>query len=415
MRRTEHREGPSSSSTGGHVYSSVSFVVRARSMISLRRNNQVVSMENAQEQELELRELDFFQAHVAERLSSLAADGESKDHREERRGPLVTLSFLQKLLDAFICVEEEFKALLLQLLFRDPALLSRPPVNGLVEGFLDAAVKSLDICNAVTQVLESLGFCQKQAEIAASSLTPSGAIGEAQLHRARRALSKLLDFLAPSHRFPRGAATTERASSFGRSSRIDGSSSGGSSGNTRQCLSLNVFRNWSAVKQIQSMWGNLTLPRAGETTALVTAVYTMNAVNVFVMWMLVAAFSGQAPVNFPQLPKQLPWAAPMAALQERVAEDGKRDRRGSPAPGILAELQAMVRCGRVLAELDGQCEEQLLAGVADELAATCQAMEDNLGPLQRRVREVFHRVVLSRAEILDCLSHGGTHSPPNAA
>ncbi|CAA7392075.1 unnamed protein product [Spirodela intermedia] len=411
MRRSEQRGGPSSSSIGGHVYSSVSFVVRARSMISLRRNNQVVSMENAQE--LELRELELFQAHVAERLSSLATDGEGKDDREHH-GPLVTLSFLQKLLDAFICIEEEFKALLLQLLFRDPVLLSRPPVNGLVDSFLDAAVKSLDICNAVTQALESLGFCQKQAEIAASALAPSGAFGEAQLHRARRALSKLLASLAPSHRYPRGAATTERASSFGRSSRVDGSSSGGSSGNIRQCLSLNVYRNWSAARQIQSMWASLAPPRAAETSALVAAVYTMNAVNVFVMWTLVTAFSGQVPASFPPLLKQLPWAAPMAALQERVTDDGKRDRRGSSAPGILAELQAMVRCGRVLAELDGQCEEQLLANVSVELAATCQAMENNLSPLQRSLREVFHRVVLSRAEILDCLSHGASHDPSTA-
>ncbi|CAA6656488.1 unnamed protein product [Spirodela intermedia] len=400
MRRSEQRGGPSSSSIGGHVYSSVSFVVRARSMISLRRNNQVVSMENAQE--LELRELELFQAHVAERLSSLATDGEGKDDREHH-GPLVTLSFLQKLLDAFICIEEEFKALLLQLLFRDPVLLSRPPVNGLVDSFLDAAVKSLDICNAVTQALESLGFCQKQAEIAASALAPSGAFGEAQLHRARRALSKLLASLAPSHRYPRGAATTERASSFGRSSRVDGSSSGGSSGNIRQCLSLNVYRNWSAARQIQSMWASLAPPRAAETSALVAAVYTMNAVNVFVMWTLVTAFSGQVPASFPPLLKQLPWAAPMAALQERVTDDG-RGTAGAP----------MVRCGRVLAELDGQCEEQLLANVSVELAATCQAMENNLSPLQRSLREVFHRVVLSRAEILDCLSHGASHDPSTA-
>ena len=45
---------------------------------------------------------------------------------------------------------------------------------------------------------------------------------------------------------------------------------------------------------------------------------------------------------------------------------------------------------------------------AAELAAVCSAMKDGLEPLERQVREVFHRIVRSRMEGLD--------SPmPNAA
>lgn len=38
-----------------------------------------------------------------------------------------------------------------------------------------------------------------------------------------------------------------------------------------------------------------------------------------------------------------------------------------------------------------------------ELAETCRKMEDGLVPLQLEIREVFHRMVRSRAEIYDLL------------
>jgi len=45
---------------------------------------------------------------------------------------------------------------------------------------------------------------------------------------------------------------------------------------------------------------------------------------------------------------------------------------------------------------------------AQELVQVCQSLKDGLDPLERQVREMFHRIVRTRTEILDCLSrpHG---------
>ncbi|MQL96724.1 hypothetical protein Taro_029399 [Colocasia esculenta] len=445
----------SSSASAAAVYTSLNFAVRARSVLGVRRSNQVVSMENAHEREL--HGLDHFQVHVADRLRSLTSDGPCDKYegsagggdrpQKQGRRPVVSLPFMQKLLDAFVCIEEEFKALLLPLLDRDPTLVSRPPLDRLVADLLDRTVKSLDVCNAVTQALDSLHLCEKHATIAAAALQPPPATaGEpfvgAQFQRARRASSKLLAFLALDHK-PHGV-TTERAWSFGLSSRGAGAVAGGSGsgsspavGYVRRCLTLDVSRNWSGAKQMQSMWTSLSPPRGADATALAMALYTMIAVIVFVMWTLVVAFpcqergghgSSALPISafsFPAPPRQLPWAAPMVALQEAIADDWRRDRKNSSgptqSPGLLAELQSMVRCGRALVDLgDGapafplnEQQQEEVASAWSELAATCRSIEEELGPLQQRVREVFHRIVLSRAEILHCLSHGDR--PPSPA
>lgn len=51
-------------------------------------------------------------------------------------------------------------------------------------------------------------------------------------------------------------------------------------------------------------------------------------------------------------------------------------------------------------------EEEKAAEVAvqvEEMAEICRNMEEGLGPLQQQVREVFHRIVKSRGEVLDVL------------
>lgn len=47
-----------------------------------------------------------------------------------------------------------------------------------------------------------------------------------------------------------------------------------------------------------------------------------------------------------------------------------------------------------------------------ELADICRKMEDGLVPLQQQVREVFHRIVRSRAEILDVVDQVAKMSTP---
>ncbi|MQL71061.1 hypothetical protein Taro_003397 [Colocasia esculenta] len=369
-------------------------------------------------------ELDVFPTHVADMLYSLVG--------EERRPP-VSLSILRRLLEAFVCIEEEFQAAVLAVLDRDPALLRRPPVGRLVADLLDHTIGLLDVCRAVTQTLDSLQFCQRYAEVAAFALHPAPEalalpMG-ARFHRARKALSNLLAFLGSdeNHR-PQGAAK-ERAWLFGRST------SGGAAVNddsgtgvpprsrsVRLGLSLNISQNWSAARQVEAMWVNFRQPRGADATALAMAVYAMSAVVVLVQWILVLAFpcQGQSRLDASVVatgtarslapPWKAPWAAPMVALQERIAEEWRKERRGSlgaraaPSPGLLGELQSLVRCGRAVVEVGGRATgiplgEEQWEEVGRELAATCRDMEEHLEPLQQQVRDVFRRV-LSREEVL---------------
>jgi hypothetical protein len=54
--------------------------------------------------------------------------------------------------------------------------------------------------------------------------------------------------------------------------------------------------------------------------------------------------------------------------------------------------------------------EEVAARVA-ELAEICQRMEEGLMPLQQQIRELFHRIVRSRTEILDLLDNGKASQP----
>ena len=47
-------------------------------------------------------------------------------------------------------------------------------------------------------------------------------------------------------------------------------------------------------------------------------------------------------------------------------------------------------------------ERERVEVVAAELVEVCRRLEEGLGPLERQVREVFHQVVGSHAEVLRC-------------
>jgi hypothetical protein len=111
----------------------------------------------------------------------------------------------------------------------------------------------------------------------------------------------------------------------------------------------------------------------------------------------------------PPLPPALafPWALPLLTLQDRLTEEGKRkDRRNSC--GLLKEIHALEKCAQRLAEaidaaatpLSAESEAEVREAAA-ELAAVCAAMKDGLEPLERQVRDVFHRIVRSRMEGFD--------------
>ncbi|XP_058085917.1 protein ROH1A [Magnolia sinica] len=382
---------------------SVPLAFFGRSILSIRRN-QVVSMEGNHEQELE--DFELFQKHVADRLADLA----SSDSKDDREDGLLSLPWLRKLLDFFLSCEEEFKAMLI--LGRNPTHISRPPLDRLITELLDRAVKALDVCNAITDGIDSIHHWRKQAEIAVSALEQRP-LGEGQFRRAKRALTALVASMTIDDKDGQNRAA-ERTWSFGRKG--NGSATAIKEHGNRhvRSFSWSVSRTWSASKQMQAMANNLAAPRGAELNGLALPIYTMGTILLFVMWALVAAIPCQdrsgLNMHFPLPPRQLAWAGPLISLQERIAEEWrKKEKKGSV--GLMEELHELERCANGLMELTDTTQFPVEADQMDQirtqagdLAQACRTMEEELIPFRRQVREVFHRIVNSRTEVLDCLN-----------
>ncbi|KAF2313359.1 hypothetical protein GH714_010558 [Hevea brasiliensis] len=231
--------------------------------------------------------------------------------------PLMSISWLRKLVDVFLCCEAEFNTVLI--MGRDPSQICKPPLDRLIPELMERAVKALDICDG-------------------------------QVKRARKALSSMLTAMTidDKENHCKGA---ERTWSFGRRGNTAGANKERAVGNFRS-LSMIVAKNWSASKQILAMYSNLVAPRGGEPTGLASPVYILSSVMVFVMWALVAAVpcqerSGLA-THF-QIPRHLAWAHSIIALQERIAEEWKKKEKKCSA-GLLEELQKMEKLGQSLIE-----------------------------------------------------------------
>ncbi|XP_040987359.1 protein ROH1-like [Juglans microcarpa x Juglans regia] len=369
--------------------------------ISIRRN-QVVSMDGNHEQELE--DLELFQKYVADRFSDLLSSSS-----DEAGDSLLSVSWLRKLVDVFLCCEAEFKAVLI--MGRDPSQVSKPPLDRLVPEFLDRVVKALDVCNAVSHGVESVRHYQKLAEIAVSAFEQRP-IGDGQVRRAKKALNSLM--LTLEEKEGSNHKSAERAWSFGRRGATNKDRA--APGQFRS-LSWNMAKGWSAAKQIQAMSANLVAPRGAESSGLASPVYIMSTVTLFVMWALVAAIPCQErnglSTHFP-VPRQLGWAHSMVALQEKIAEEWKKKKEKTRLAGLLEETQRLERLGQSLIELadsfqfpaEAERLEEMASQVA-ELADTCKKMEEGLVPLQQQIREVFHRLVRSRTEVLAVLDQVG--------
>ncbi|KAG0499994.1 hypothetical protein HPP92_000066 [Vanilla planifolia] len=207
-----------------------------------------------------------------------------------------------------------------------------------------------------------------------------------------------------------GSILAQRNRSFGRNS----NSSSSSSRTHFRSLSWSVSRSWSAAKQIQAISNNLNAPRGNEisaTNGLAVPVYTMNNVLLFVMWTLVAAIPCQdrgMQTHF-SIPRSFHWAAPILSLHERILEESKKkDRKNSC--GMLREIHQIEKLVRQLTELVDVVRFPLpeeraaeLVQRVQELAQVRNVLTDELGPLERQVREVFLRIVRSRTEGLDTL------------
>ncbi|PKU72015.1 Protein BPS1, chloroplastic [Dendrobium catenatum] len=334
--------------------------------MSLRRH-QVASLEPSSEEELHL--LDLLHTRLTDSLQSLLP---SPDSKTPSLSLTLSLAFLHKLLDALLACESDFKSLLLLILSRNPSLISRPPLDRAISDFLDRAVKSLDLCNAVSLSLHSLRHWSRHADIAASALhRPGPPFTPPQINRARRALSKLM---------------------------------------CRIC---------SAKKHLQAVAAGLSTPRSGESgssSVLALAVHTISTLLHFSMWMMVASFpcgSGevQPPPPIPTATRHMPWALALSRLHEKIGEDMRRERKVGGllvSAGMLEETLALERISRELLKLASNGEE--LEAAAAELAISSGKLDEGLGPFERKVREVFHRLVRCREEVIRCLGDSTSSS-----
>ncbi|KAF4401700.1 hypothetical protein CsatB_003671 [Cannabis sativa] len=383
--------------------------------ISIRRN-QIVSMDVNHEQELQ--DLDLFQKRVSDRFSNLFSPSDESPIAGAGETALLSIAWLRKLLDVYLCCEAEFKVLLL--MGRDPAHISKAPLDRLVPELLDRAVKSLDICNAVTHGVEAIRHCQKLAEIAVSALGQKP-VGDGQVRRAKKALNSLIAAMAVEDKDGIGGKFSDRAWSFGRKGGAGSASSKDRTVGQFRSLWWGMAKGWSAARQLQAMSSNLVAPRGAESTGLAQPVYIMSTVMMFTMWALVAAIPCQErtglATHFP-IPRHLSWAQPIIGLQEKIAEEWKKkEKKGSF--GLLDEIQKLEKLGLSLTEFaesfQFQAESDRLEEVATqvaELAETCQKMEEGLVPLQQQIREVFHKVVRTRTEVLEVLDQSGKVSTP---
>ncbi|KAJ4966968.1 hypothetical protein NE237_018817 [Protea cynaroides] len=376
--------------------SSVPFRSFGRSILSIGRE-QVHSMAGNQEPTNQELELEAFQKQVADRFNDLhAVPGEN----------LLSLSWIRRLLDAFLCCQEDFRVIL----SNNKTLVSRPPLDRMINEYFERSVKALDVCNAIREGIDQVRQWQKHLEIVLCALdSRQRTLGEGQFRRAKKALTDLAISMLDDK--DSSSVIAHRNRSFGRNN--NSSKDHRPAGHFRS-LSWSVSRSWSAAKQLQAIGNNLTPPRGNEIVAtggLAVPVYTMNSVLLFVMWSLVAAIPCQdrGLQTHLSVPRNFPWATSILSLQDRITEESKkRDRKNTS--GLLREIYQIEKSVRHLMEmadavqfpLTEEREKEARQG-ASELKLVLETVKEGLDPLERQVREVFHRIVHSRTEGLDCL------------
>ncbi|KMT19538.1 hypothetical protein BVRB_1g011590 [Beta vulgaris subsp. vulgaris] len=371
-----------------------------RSILSIRRD-QVHTMEGSHDPTNQELELETFQKQVAEQFNELSSAGSDE---------LLSLSWVRNLLDVFICCQEEFRIVL----FNNKSYLNRPPMDRLIGEFYERSVKALDVCNAIRDGIEQVRQWEKLLEIVICALDNQKTLGEGQIRRAKKALIDLLIGMLDEKES--NAALAHRNRSFGRN---NGSGKDQKNMGHFRSLSWSVSRAWSAARQLQAMGYNMSAPRANDvmaTNGLAVAVYTMSCVLLLVMWALVAAIPCQdrGLQTHISIPKQYIWGPPVSSIHERILEESKKKERKN-ACGLLKEIYQTEKWTRQMNELLDSLQfplsEEKEAEVrqrVEELKQVFATLKDGLCPLERQVREVFHRIVRSRTEGLDSLSRAGS-------
>lgn len=381
--------------------SSASFSNFGRSILSIRRD-QVHSMEATHEATAQELELEAFQRNVADRFHNLSAVSSDE---------LLSLSWIRKLLDVFLCCQEEFR----MILFNNKGYMIRAPMDRLLSEFSERSVKALDVCNAIRDGIEQIRQWQKQLDIVLCALDNNQrSVGEGQLRRAKRALVDLAIGMLDEK--DSNSAIGHRNRSFGRNNVQKDHKS---LANFRS-LSWSVSQNWSAARQLQAIGNNLAAPKTNEimaTNGLAVSVFTMSSVLLFVMWALVAAIPCQdrgLHIHF-SIPRQFIWAIPILSLHERILEESKKRNRRNTC-GLLREIQKIEMCARSMNELADSVQFPLtkekegdVRQRVEELGQVFEAVKNGLDPLELQVREVFRRIVRSRTEGFDSFGRVNHH------
>ncbi|XP_071737762.1 protein BYPASS1-LIKE-like [Rutidosis leptorrhynchoides] len=372
--------------------SSPNFTNFGRSILSMKRDPVVHSIDH--ETPNQDNEVEAFQRQVAQRFLDLSL----VDSYE-----LLTVSWISKLLDVFLCCQEEFKVIL----YNNKSSLSKQPMDKLVSDYFERSVKGLDVCNAIRDGIEQIRQWKKQLEIVLCALDNEKSLGEGQIRRAKKALIDLAIGMLDEKESSSNLGHRNR--SFGRYQK---DSQRHNSLKNFRSLSCSVSRSWSASKQLQAIGNNIVAPKTNEiiaTNGLALAVYTMSYVFLFVMWALVAAIPCQdrgLQLHF-NVPKSFAWGSPIFSLHERILDEAKKRERKNTC-GLLKEINGIEQSARYMNELTdsiqfpfgGEKEEEVRKRV-EELKVVYGALKNGLDPLEKQVRDVFHRIVKSRSQGLD--------------
>lgn len=358
------------------------------------------------------QEFESFQKEVNDRFVDLSLVGNDD---------LLSLSWVGKLLDSFLCIQEEFRFIL----HNHQTLTTKSPVDRLVVDCFDRNVKALDICNAIRDGIEQIRQWQKLLEIVLSALNcnNNNNISEGQFRRAKKALIDLGIGMLDDNK-DSNASLTHRNRSFSRNSMNRDHHHNYQHHHYHQhhqnfrSISWSVSRSWSAFKQLQSIGNNLNPPKPNDlvvTNGLAIPIFTMNSILLFVMWTLVAAIPCQdrgLHIHF-STSRQFSWAGPCLSLHERIMEESKKRERRNCC-GLLKEIHEIENCVRVMNEMADSVKfplteekESEIRERVEEVSKICEALREGLEPLKRHVREVFHRIVRGRTEGLDALGKLG--------
>lgn len=252
-----------------------------------------------------------------------------------------------------------------------------------LDEYLDDSVKLLDICNALKDAIADVKNYQVFVQLALHTLE-KGNMGEAQLRRAKNALSKCMDALKRKD---------EDVNHFGhRRSKLE------------TCSSM-----------LRRMGEKLNVEDASKGNFF-RAIYAAQVTTIFICGVLTAglSFKPRRALSTISVGGQSAWSVSLSQLQHRVKEQVEK-KKAKGACALLEELDKTDLAVRCLQER----VERMLNAKAFPLASNQLAevkkftsslrdcsmeLSQGLAPLEVQVGEVFKVLIASRMALLDIYS-----------